>query len=68
MSSDESQKSHSAAKPFVGVHLKCCNVYVRAYVNAAHNAFVTWCPRCAAPVRVPIVKEGGSTSRFFTGE
>ena len=52
-------------RPFVGIHLKCCNVYVRAYVNAANDAFVTWCPRCQAQVRIPIVKEGGSTDRFF---
>ena len=68
MSPGESQQPDKAERPFVGIHLKCCNVYVRAYANAAQNAFVAWCPRCAAPVRVPIVKEGGSTSRFFTGQ
>jgi hypothetical protein len=52
-------------RPFVGVHLKCCNVYVRAYANADGTAFVGWCPRCAAPVRVAIVASGGSDSRFF---
>ncbi|MFQ5733635.1 MAG: hypothetical protein ACE5KM_16990 [Planctomycetaceae bacterium] len=53
------------AKPFVGVHMKCCNTYVRAYMNAEGNAFTGWCPRCAMPVRIEIAKEGGSESRFF---
>ena len=55
----------SPARPFVGVHLKCCNVYVHAYANADRSAFVGWCPRCAAPVRIAIVSSGGSDSRFF---
>lgn len=45
--------------------MKCCNVYVRAHLNADGSAFVAWCPRCAAPARVNVVKEGGTTSRFF---
>ena len=60
-----SQGDGQAAREYVGIHLKCCNVYVRAYVNAAHDAFVGWCPRCATQVRIPIVKDGGSTDRFF---
>jgi hypothetical protein len=47
--------------------MKCCNVYIRAYANASKDAFVGWCPKCCAPVRVPIVEEGGSTDRFFVG-
>ncbi|HUG91408.1 MAG TPA: hypothetical protein VML55_11270 [Planctomycetaceae bacterium] len=57
--------STDAERPFVGVHLKCCHVYVRLYANADRSAFVGWCPRCAAPVRIAIVEEGGSRSRFF---
>lgn len=56
------------ARPFVGIHMRCCNVYVRAYPNAQKDACVAWCPRCCAPVRVPIVEEGGSSNRFFVGE
>ena len=54
-------------RPFVGVHMKCCNIYIRAYVNTAADAFVGWCPRCARQVRVTIVSEPdqGSTDRFF---
>lgn len=55
-------------RPFLGVHMKCCSVYVRAWPNAAKDAFVAWCPKCCAPVRIAIVKEGGSTSRFFSAE
>ena len=58
-------QEQSQGRPFVGVQLKCCNVYLRVYANEAKDAFVGWCPRCATPVRIPIVKEGGSTSRFF---
>jgi hypothetical protein len=54
-----------APRPFVGVMMKCCRTYVRAYLNAAECAFVGWCPRCAAKVEIEVVEEGGSTSRFF---
>ena len=52
-------------RPFVGVMMKCCRTYVRAYLNPAGEAFVGWCPRCAAQVRIEAVAEGGSTNRFF---
>jgi hypothetical protein len=52
-------------RPFVGVMMKCCRTYVRAYLNAAESAFVGWCPRCAGKVEIEAVEEGGSTSRFF---
>jgi hypothetical protein len=52
-------------RPHVGVKMNCCNVYIYAYVNAQKEAFVGWCPKCARQVRIPIVKEGGSTSRVF---
>jgi hypothetical protein len=50
----------------VGVHMKCCNVYIRVNVNYARDAYVGWCPRCASQVRIPIVQEGGSTDRIFS--
>lgn len=62
---DDKPTNAGEAKPFLGVHLKCCNTYVRAYVNAAKDAYVGWCPRCAVQVRIKIVHEGGSSSRFF---
>lgn len=65
MSSDSSSSSGQTGKAFLGIHLKCCNVYVRAYINATKDAYVSRCPRCGAQVRVGISKEGGSSSRFF---
>jgi hypothetical protein len=55
----------NSGRPFVGVHLKCCHVYVRAYLNSAGDAYVGFCPRCASQVRLRVVKDGGSTGRFF---
>jgi len=52
-------------RPFVGVLMKCCRTYVRAYLNKTQDAFVAWCPRCGAQIRIAAVEEGGSTSRFF---
>lgn len=52
-------------RPYVGVHMQCCNVYVRAYANHDLSAYVGWCARCASQVRIPIVEEGGSSDRFF---
>lgn len=65
MSSGTSPNQGSPGKPFLGIHLKCCNVYVRAYINATKDAYVANCPRCASPVRIRITSEGGSTSQFF---
>lgn len=63
---DNSQTKQGQGRPFVGVHMKCCNAYVRAYMNQAGDAYVGWCPRCAVQVRMNIVAEGGSSSAFFT--
>lgn len=63
MSSEQPERM--VETPFLGVHMKCCNVYIRAYRNAAGDAFVGWCPRCASQVRIEIVAEGGSRERFF---
>ncbi|QDT51096.1 hypothetical protein [Symmachiella dynata] len=64
---DEKPKPSAATgRPFLSVHLKCCNVYQRIYPNAAGDAYAGWCPRCATAIRVPIVENGGSSTRFFT--
>jgi hypothetical protein len=52
-------------RPFLGILLKCCRVYVRAYLNPAGTAYQAWCPRCAARVEIAVAEQGGSTSRFF---
>jgi|GEM_PF-2619116 len=59
------QNPNIIGNPFIGIHMKCCNTYVRAYLNAAGNAYSGRCPRCATPVQIDIVSEGGSRSRFF---
>ena len=61
----DTSKRQPEKRAYVGVHMKCCNVYVRAYINPAGDAYVGWCPRCAAQVRLEIVQEGGSRGRFF---
>ena len=66
MQPPSSDSSNPKPRPFLGIHLKCCNVYVRAYCNAAGDAFTTFCPRCTVPVRIPIATDGtGSRSQFF---
>lgn len=63
---DGSDKTPDAAgKPFIGVHMKCCNTYTRAYLVADGSRFEGRCLRCGAFVRIPVSKDGGSTSRFF---
>ena len=52
-------------RPFLGLLLRCCNVYGRIYVNAAGDAYTGHCPRCGKAVRVPIVAEGGTDGQFF---
>ncbi len=64
MATDDTSQT-GQQRPFVGVHMKCCNVYVRAHLNSQQDAYVAWCPRCAAQVRIRVVQEGGSTDRFF---
>ncbi|HID23518.1 MAG TPA: hypothetical protein EYP14_14130 [Planctomycetaceae bacterium] len=65
---DGPQPSSSGPKPFLGIHMKCCNVYIRAYRSQTRPAYVGWCPRCGARVEVPVVREGGTRNRFFCAE
>ncbi len=57
----------SEERPYLGLHLKCCNVYLRVYINATGDAYAGNCPKCAKPVRVNIAAEGegGSSNTFF---
>ena len=52
------------AKPFVGVHFKCCNIYVRIYRNRTQDAYEGACPKCRKKVKLPI-GSGGTNNRFF---
>lgn len=65
MATPDSSNPHHG-RPFLGLHMRCCNTYIRAYLNAQKNAYVGRCPRCGVPVRVEVVAEGGSAGRFFS--
>ena len=52
-------------QPYLGIYFACCGVYHRIYMNAAADAYVGACPRCARPIRIGI-EPGGSDERFFT--
>jgi hypothetical protein len=51
-------------KAFIGVTFRCCRVYARIYLNKAGDAFIGWCPKCAAKMEVGI-SDSGSSLRFF---
>jgi hypothetical protein len=53
-----------AAKPFLGVMFRCCNVYGRIYRNADGDAYEGRCPRCLRPIRVGIDPRAGIDARF----
>lgn len=52
-------------RPFLGLLMRCCNVYARIYLTAARDAYAGHCPRCGRPTRVAVVAEGGTSTRFF---
>ncbi|MDR0330713.1 MAG: hypothetical protein LBH93_03270 [Chitinispirillales bacterium] len=53
-----------AAKPFLGIHFKCCGVYCRIYRNRKQDAYEGMCPKCHKRVKLPI-GSGGTDNRFF---
>ena len=57
--------SGPAARPFVGIHFVCCDLYARVYVNREETAYTGNCPRCGRPIRIRI-GHGGTSHRFFT--
>jgi len=54
-------------RPYIGVHFKCCNVYLRIYLNRTGDAYSGACPRCGKPLVIKAAP-GGSPSRFWTAE
>lgn len=64
---DSPKPANRNLRPHVGVHFRCCNVYARVYLNARGDAFVGWCPRCAAKLEMT-VGPGGSTRQFFDAD
>lgn len=53
------------ARPFLGIHFLCCDIYSRIYLRRDGSAYQGACPRCAKPVQIR-VGPGGTDSRFFT--
>lgn len=51
---DEKALATAHRRPFTGVLLKCCNIYIRAQLVPQSDAYVGQCPRCATPVRIAL--------------
>jgi hypothetical protein len=60
-----SLEANSPARPFVGIHFQCCDIYTRVYINRDSTAYLGHCPRCGRAVRLRI-GPGGTSERFFT--
>jgi hypothetical protein len=60
-------KKTDAPRPHIGILYKCCHIYARIYLNKKGDAFVGWCPKCAAKLEVK-VSPTGSSRKFFTAE
>jgi hypothetical protein len=58
------QGDNHAPRPWLGIHFNCCNVYARIYKRPGARVYTGRCPRCGAPLSVPIGPEG-THSRFF---
>jgi hypothetical protein len=56
-----------SARPFIGVHFKCCGVYQRIYRSTDGERYEGRCPRCARQVRFR-VGQGGTDDRYFVVE
>ena len=54
-------------RPYLSIHFKCCNIYLRIYPTADGSAYAGHCPKCARPVRIKI-GPGGSPNRVFEAE
>jgi hypothetical protein len=58
------QPAASQGRNFLGVQFITCHVYGRLYRNSGGTAYSGRCPRCGAPLHVPI-GQGGTNQRFF---
>ena len=61
MNADKEKKD---SRKFLGIHFRCCNMYVRVYKNSDGTAYRGNCPKCGKKVHIPI-GQGGSAGRFF---
>jgi phage FluMu protein Com len=57
-------QADAQGRRYLGVQFVKCRTYGRLYLNAEGTAYFGRCPRCGAPVRVPI-GEHGTSQRFF---
>jgi hypothetical protein len=62
---NDSQENKKSARPFLGVHFECCDVYVRLYRPNDRPFYQGRCPKCSKSVFIPVGK-GGTSSRFFS--
>ena len=59
--------ARNAARPFVSVLFRCCNVYQRIYRSVDGTKYEGRCPKCARSIRF-LVGESGTSERFFVVE
>jgi len=58
-------ENKDSARPFLGVHFECCDVYLRLYRPKERPYYQGRCPKCGKPIVIPVGR-GGSSSRFFS--
>ena len=63
----QDEPAAAPARPFIGVHFKCCGVYQRIYRSEDGKRYEGRCPRCARQVRF-LVGHGGTDDRYFVVE
>lgn len=59
-----SSRPGPVGRKWLGVFFRCCHAYGRLYKDDAGTRYSGHCPRCCAPLEVP-VGEGGTSRRFF---
>ena len=67
LGSGEKEPANTPARPFIGVHFKCCGVYQRIYRSNDGLRYEGRCPKCARQVRF-LVGQGGTDDRYFVVE
>jgi hypothetical protein len=60
-------KKESHKKAYISIYWKCCHVFSRVHKNRQGSAYQGYCPRCRAPLVVPI-GAGGTQQRTFIAE
>lgn len=53
-----------SARPWIGIHFECCNVYVRVYRKPGEQQYVGLCPMCGNKATLQ-VGPGGVNARTF---